>query len=978
MSTFTPITLDSSLLLNYYSAQLSSAAAASSSSSSSSTSSSSSSSGSSFGEATTTSTANEPPWETQQTQTVQQEAASVLGITNFIPTTTTPLTATSGTSKSTAEDNQNLFTLYQAVNQLSELANVATQSGVTSGELSAYNTQFQTGLQQVENYINSTTFNNITVQAQTPSSSVTGTAGVALPSFDFAGNTIVSDADYNDALPNVSASDQFTIAVAKGGTNTNVNIDLSQIQGPLTITNIVNYVNQQLSADGFKSTFSVNMTSGSISDAQDSSYGISINPAPGETLTLSSSQATPALYLAGTTGSTTGTPADSATNTAAVPANNQGNITALTNLSTNPTPLFNATEAPSTGTTTAQQTVVDSQGNVYVVGDATGNMGSQLNQGSQDVYLSKYDSDGTLEWSQLLGSAGTANAYSLALNPSTGGVVVAGSTTAALSTTAVSNGNSDSFVASYDQNGNQLWETQIPTLNNNQANAVTVDSQGNVYIGGSVSGSLGAGQTGAGGTNAYLAEVNSSGDIVSENEYGAAGSDQVSAMTTESDGSVLVASQQNGEAYLTKYANGDTSGTPVWQMDLGSLNGGSISGIAQSNGQIYVSGTTSNTNLTAGGQATVAQAGTGGTQAFVFNATDNGTSATANTVSYVGATGGSTSGGSVTVGPDGTVYLAGTTTGTFAGQTRSVQGVNNAFVTALSSDGTTDWTRQFGGSDGESTGTSVAVDATGSSVLNALGLPSGTIDVNPSVDLTSDTTLRAGDSFQIQTEGTGGRTSTITISQGETLQQLADSINAELLSSGKASVTYSAAGGQALKITANAGNTINLIAGPTDTDALGRLGITAGVITAAAKTSSSSSTSSSATGKSFGVSLSSNSSSSSSGTTKPVYGLGLDTSIDLLSSSDANVAKISLENVMLQITSIYQKTNTTSSSSSSTSSSSSASSGPAPAYLTAQVANYSLALAAFSATNSLTSSSSSTSSTSIGLSSSLLQSVLTA
>ena len=89
-------------------------------------------------------------------------------------------------------------------------------------------------------------------------------------------------------------------------------------------------------------------------------------------------------------------------------------------------------------------------------------MGNQLNQGSQDVYLTKYDSAGNLQWSSLLGSAGTASGDSLALNPSTGGVVVAGATNASLNPTAITNGDSDSFVASYDKNGNQLWEQQIP------------------------------------------------------------------------------------------------------------------------------------------------------------------------------------------------------------------------------------------------------------------------------------------------------------------------------------------------------------------------------------------------------------------------------------------------------------------------------------------------------------------------------------
>ena len=90
-----------------------------------------------------------------------------------------------------------------------------------------------------------------------------------------------------------------------------------------------------------------------------------------------------------------------------------------------------------------------------------------------------------------------------------------------------------------------------------------------------------------------------------------------------------------------------------------------------SGSQVYVSGTTSNGNLTAGGTASIAAPSSGGTDAFVFNLTDNGTSATANHVSYVG-TSGSDQGGAVTVGTDGTVYLTGTTTGTFAGQPRNV------------------------------------------------------------------------------------------------------------------------------------------------------------------------------------------------------------------------------------------------------------------------------------------------------------------
>ena len=271
---------------------------------------------------------------------------------------------------------------------------------------------------------------------------------------------------------------------------------------------------------------------------------------------------------------------------------------------------------------------------------------------------------------------------------------------------------------------------------------------------------------------------------------------------------------------LSKYAGGDATQPPVWTMDLGALqNGGSISGLTVSGNNIYVAGTTFNANLTANGQASVANAASGGSDAFVFSATDQGTSATANTVSYVGTSGTDQAGG-VTVGPDGTVYLTGTTSGTFAGQVRNVTGTSNAFVAALAPNGTVNWVNQYGGADGQSTGQGIAIDPTGSSVLDALGLPSGSVNANQSVDLTNQTTLRAGDSFQIAIQGTAARTFTISIDPGETLDSLVTKINGELGANGKASVSYGSTG-ESLEIAVSKGVTAQLIAGPADSDASG-------------------------------------------------------------------------------------------------------------------------------------------------------------
>ncbi|HEY5337816.1 MAG TPA: hypothetical protein VIJ85_06415 [Rhizomicrobium sp.] len=923
---------DPSLLVSYYQAKLSSSTLASQ------TAQANLSATAQAQAANSATAADSPPWENLNQPSAQVEDAQTLAITNFMDTSNVPLSAGSTTDAKTEQDNQKLFSLYTAVNNLAYLAKMSQSSTATSGQQEGYNTRFQTGLQQIESYLSSTTFNNFTLQSAATSSSVTSTATVPLPSFSYSTRTLTSDANVDSALPNVSASQSFTIAIKKGGTTTNVPIDLSQIQGPLSVGNIVSYANQQLAADGFSTRLQKSITNGSIDDLSTASFGIEVTPGGSETVSFSSAAAQPALYLAGSTGSATTTTTTTGTGTSATStstaADQQGRLVKLTGLDSNPQSVFSATAAPTSGTTTAQATAVDANGNIFVLGNATGDFGSQINQGTQDVYLTKYDSAGNVQWTQMLGSAGSASGYAMTLD-SSGNPIITGSTTADLSSTAVADGNNDSFVTKYDTNGNQVWTQQIQTLNTNQANAITTDAAGNVYIGGQVKGVIGAGQTNNGGTDGYIAKLLSKGAVDYEQQLGTSGNDQVSATATGADGSLYVASVQNGQAVISKYANGNATSAPVWTSNLGDLqNGGTIGGLVVSGNQVYISGSTTNGNLTAGGSATVASAASGGSDAYVFNLTDNGSSETANTISYVG-TGAQDQGGALTVGPDGTVYLAGTTGGTFAGQTRNAANTSNAFVAAIGNGGAVNWVRQYGGMDGQSTGSAVAIDPTGASVLDALGLPNGTISPSQSVDLTTATTLRAGDSFQMKiATASSTRTTTINIDAGETLNSLTTKINAELGGNGKATVSYGS-GGEALKIAVNSGVSATMIAGPADSDALARLGIATGVITNAATGATAAKAATSATSQSFG--------------------LGIVNNMDISTSTDAGATRAELLNVLSAIRNIYQKTNAPPASTSPTAGSSS--SGPAPAYLTNQVASYNLALGLLSTSTSSSSTS---------------------
>ena len=807
-----------------------------------------------------------------------------------------------------AADNDKLFALYKALQRLDYITQMGTRDGTVAGERPGLDKSFQDGLKQILSFINTTSFNNLTLMPGQKNASVTSTVGVPYPQSYYTGAAVVGDAAVLQPLDNVSTADAFTISITKAGVTTDVQIDLSQVQGGLTLDNIDSYVNSQLSAAGFSTRFARVQTGGSILDGT-ATWGVQVQNAPSEKVVLSSAAAAPAVYVAGSSG---------------LSADSQGKLVKLVDLDGTPNAQFSTAIKPDTGTAQAKSMATDADGNVYVVGNTTGSFGNEVNQGTQDVFLTKYDSAGNVQWTKLLGSAGTANGYSVAIDP-TGGVVVAGSVTGSLTPTSIG-GGTDSFVAKYNSEGDQVWLRQTAPLSNDQANSVSVDASGNVYLGGQVAGTVGGG-TSAGGQDAYLSKLDSTGKLVYQRQFGTSADDTAARTAIAADGNLVVASVQNGDGILTKYSSADGTSAPLWQIDLGSLNGGAIGGLTiDGSGKIYVSGTTSNASLDAGGAATIANAASGGTDAFVFSASDSGATATPDFVSYVG-TGDAEKGGGVTI-ANGEVYISGTTTGTFAGETRTVENRHNLFVAQLAADGTLNWTRQYGGLDGESQGAAIAADTTGSSVLDALGLKRGLIDENQSSAVASQTTVRPGDYFTLEiTDSTGTHSARITVGNGDTMRSLATKINGALLFNGKAQA-YPIKGGQGLKISVNAGVQVQLLSGPEDFDALAGLGLKPQLLVNDASTNASSGNKTS----------SGNVSTSSTSASAPqTLGLGLNVGLDLLSKTTAAHAHVVISAAQSLIKQAYAKL-------SGTGQTTQAATGPVPGYLQSQIANYQTAL----------------------------------
>ena len=118
---------DSSLLVNYFQSQLTSGSLQSSSASAM-------LSATAAKKAANSATANDsPPWEDFSSPVQTAQDAKVLGITNFLDTTNVPLSAGSTKDAKTEQDNQKLFSLYTAINNLSYLAKMSQRAGMTAG-----------------------------------------------------------------------------------------------------------------------------------------------------------------------------------------------------------------------------------------------------------------------------------------------------------------------------------------------------------------------------------------------------------------------------------------------------------------------------------------------------------------------------------------------------------------------------------------------------------------------------------------------------------------------------------------------------------------------------------------------------------------------------------------------------------------------------------------------------------------------------
>ena len=856
-----------------------------------------------------------PPWDVaSDTKSIEELRRSVLASGEFFSTTK------SGFSDLDAPDDYKaLFDLYVGLKTLSSLAEAAMDKTVSTNDRNFLDRRFAEGLGQLDTFYSAMDLDGLTLlkgeQLSSADSAVTISRGESV----YVTGTVHTGA-YDAEVASLTGDVQFTVSVKKNGVTQDIVIDLADMGATTrSLDNVAAHINTALDAAGVLTRFSrVKLgTPDEDNIIPGNDYGFKIAGISTEVVSFSAASGSPAIYLAGTSG---------------MNDNAAGQVVKLTDLgAAAPTTAFSTRleAAPDTtqvavvggedGETRTKEVInpleikssaTAADGSVFVVGTTSAALGGADIKGEHDMVLAKYDSTGKMVWSRVLGAAAEASATSVAVDTS-GNVVVAGIVEGGLGTT-TNIGGKDSFVAKYNANGVEQWLSRFGGSGDDQPNAVTIASDGTIYVAGKAASAFGGANHLGGASDGYLRAIDASGTTLSTTRIGGVGAESVSALTMASDGNLIIASQEDGVGVIRKFDTADLAAGPLWTQSLGDLGAGRIGDIAVDGGNIYIAGSAS----AAFAPSAPLTAYSGGERdAFLVKLTD-GATASVDYTTFLGSDKDETV-NAITL--DGTkLYLAGKTTGSLPGQ--ALIGDRDAFAASFTAaDGSFDWAVQLSGRNGVSEATGVSVVAGGDSVLDALGLPAGTLTYADSRVVTDRTAARDGDFFYISVNG--GSRKKISIDADDTMRSLTFKINGALILDGTADVRR-ATNGDALRITPKEGSTIELFAGSEGRDLLKALGMAPGAIVKKASVLDK----------------------DGSADAPPMFAMDLPSLMNLSDKDTAKTAFDAISHAMTIVQRAYRELTTPASLQNLLNEGPGKRGGTVPAYLTKQLANYSAGL----------------------------------
>ncbi len=240
---------------------------------------------------------------------------------------------------------------------------------------------------------------------------------------------------------------------------------------------------------------------------------------------------------------------------------------------------------------------LDSMSNIYATGRICGELDGNVYAGNGDVFLTKYDSLGNRQWTKQFGTSALEYGLGVAVD-SINNIYVTGYTAGGLDGN-VNNGVEDIFLAKYDSSGNKFWIKQIGTQGGDIANGITIDDLDNIYITGYTTDKLDS-NTSYGYADAFLIKFSSSGDKQFVKQFGTSGHDRGIDIATDKLGNIYITGSTSGnlsgnnygkeDIFLIKF---DSSGTIHWTKQIGTAETDEGYGITlNDSGNVYVTGIT--------------------------------------------------------------------------------------------------------------------------------------------------------------------------------------------------------------------------------------------------------------------------------------------------------------------------------------------------------------------------------------------------
>lgn len=263
----------------------------------------------------------------------------------------------------------------------------------------------------------------------------------------------------------------------------------------------------------------------------------------------------------------------------------------------------------------------DGNSAVIIAGEIQGDSSLILFQGSSimltsigenDVFIAKYDLNGTLLWAKSEGGWKNEKALSVS-NDANGNIYICGfftDTTIFNGIISQGKGLHDMFLAKYDSDGNFQWMRQGGGPGRDEAHSAKCDSYGNIYVCGMFSDSATFGGTTYNTTassngfyvDAYVAKYAPDGNLIWFKQSGGAYDDVARSITIDNTNKVYVTGEFNANAsfdsnYLSSsgsadifVASYDESGNVIWAVKAGGSIVDRAKGIYSNGDNLYITG----------------------------------------------------------------------------------------------------------------------------------------------------------------------------------------------------------------------------------------------------------------------------------------------------------------------------------------------------------------------------------------------------